>query len=351
MFPGAQRTRPLFAFMAIAAAILATPLIWRFALWRWGPPTTSLPPSYLPALDSARERRAFDPAPIGDLQGMKPAYVIIGDSMAGRIDWDRLTQLTDAPIAPMVQNATGSAYWYLEFKNYIVRSGITPKWVIVFFRDTNLTDPMFRIGEPTHTGLDEVALDREDELNAVVAARIEGPWFRAHRLIDQTYAVERTRAWLEPEIGAWSAARVVASNRRRPKFLEDVNAMFSLEHLRSMTAADVEATEDRDTDFAANVKPSVLPLFLQLAHDHGLHLCFVRVLRRPQNGQPPPESARLTRYVHDLRGYLQSNGAVFRDDRDDPEMASIVYADGDHIDRGERRHYTESFFAKTPIFK
>ena len=53
--------------------------------------------------------------------------------MAGRLDVARLTSLTQQNVAPILQNATGSAYWYLVFKNYVVASGIQPKWVIVFF--------------------------------------------------------------------------------------------------------------------------------------------------------------------------------------------------------------------------
>ena len=332
-------------------AILLTPLVWRAALWRWGPPASSLPPSYLPALDPPRERRPFQSDPVGDLQSMAPGYVIIGDSMAGRIDPDRLTQLAQVPIAPVLQNATGSAYWYLVFKNYVVRSGIKPKRVIVFFRDTNLTDPMFRIGDASYRNLDEVALDREDELNAVLATRVEGPWFRAHRAINRAYAVDRTRAWLEPQISARSAAFVVPAPRAQADFLANLNRMFALDQLRPMVAADIAAAEDPDADFSANVGTSVLPIFLQLAKAHDLRLCFVRVLRRPQDGKPPPQSARMTRYVQDLRAYLEARGAVFRDDRDDPDMASIKYADGDHIDRDERIRYTDALFARTRIFR
>lgn len=346
------RFRPALAFAAIAAAILAAPFGWRAALAWSGREAAQLarPSRYLPALDDARERRPFDPAPIEALKQADPAYVLIGDSMAGRVDFARFEELAHGTLAPILQNATGSAYWYLVFKNYVVRSGIRPKWVIVFFRDTNLTDPMFRTGDSTYRHLDEVALDREDELNAVIAARVD-PWFRVHRWISRTYGLEAARAWVEPKISAWAASHVIQSRRRQPVFLQRVNEMFSLEHLRPTPVADVEAAEDRDADFGANVKTSALPLFLQLARAHDLHLCFVRVLRRPRDGHPEPQSPQMDRYVRDMREYLEAHGAVLRDDRDDPVMATIEYADGDHIGRGERTRYTERFVATTPIFK
>ena len=54
----------------------------------------------------------------------------------------------------------------------------------------------------------------------------------------------------------------------------------------------------------------------------------------------------LRKYVTDLRQYLTANGADYIDDRDDPELATIAYADGDHIARDARRRYTEIFYAK-----
>ena len=334
----------------MAAVVLSVPLLWRAALHRWGPPQVAQPPNYLPVLEAERTRHPFDSSPIEWLQGIDPKYVIVGDSMAGRIDVRHLEEITGVPAAPILQNATGSVYWYLAFKNWVVASAIRPRWVIVFFRDTNLTDPLFRIGDPGYFHLDEVALDREDELNTVLAQRVD-PWFRLHHAVSRAYATDATRAWLEPKLSEWAEAEAVPNRRQRETFRTRLNDMFGLEHLRTMAAADMAAVEDRDTDFDASVGSSVLPLFLQVARAHDLHLCFVRVLRRTDNGHLPLESPALTRYVGRLRAYVESRGAVLRDDRDDPVMATIEYADGDHIGRGERVRYTDRFIETTPIFK
>jgi hypothetical protein len=85
---------------------------------------------------------------------------------------------------------------------------------------------------------------------------------------------------------------------------------------------------------------------LAAAREHNLRLCFVRVLRRPVDGQPPPESPELQRYVRDLREFVTRGGAVFIDDRDDPALARLAYADGDHISRDARDEYTRRFWTK-----
>ena len=121
---------------------------------------------------------------IPDLRRLQPGYVVIGDSMAGtRVDERRLVELTGVQVAPLLQAGSGSAFWYLALKNWVIASGIRPRMVLIFFRDTNLTDVMFRLDEQFRWALDLAALDREDELNAVVARRL-GLLHRAHRFVD-----------------------------------------------------------------------------------------------------------------------------------------------------------------------
>ena len=126
-----------------------------------------LPPTYLPALEGPRERTPFEQSRIPDLRTLQPGYVVIGDSMAGtRLDERRLDELTGVQVAPLLQAGSGSAFWYLALKNWVIASGIRPRMVLIFFRDTNLTDVMFRLDQQFRWALDLAALDREDELNA-----------------------------------------------------------------------------------------------------------------------------------------------------------------------------------------
>ena len=329
--------------IALAVVVLVTPLAWRGVLWAWGPPASSEPPSYLPVLEATRERKPFIEEPIGALAGVDPGIVIVSDSMGGRIEPQRLGELANMSVVPILQNATGSAYWYFAFKNYVVASGIRPKWVLFFFRDTLLTDPTFRLTGPYRQKLDEVAREREDELNTILTARANGPWYSLHRLAATIYGTDRARDWLEPSLSAGTARAV--GGKASATLLETINDAFTLDKLRSMPQADL-AAEERDADFNANVTTSVLPAMLALAKQHGLRLGFVRVLRRPVNGEPPPESAALQRYVVDLRAYLEAHGATLIDDRDEPELAQLPYADGDHIAREALVPYTDRFWAR-----
>ena len=90
-------------------------------------------------------------------------------------------------MAPLLQPGSGPAFWYLALKNWVIASGIRPRMVFIFFRDTNLTDVLFRLDDQFRWSLDLVALDREDELNAVVAPPASAACTASTRLVDRVY--------------------------------------------------------------------------------------------------------------------------------------------------------------------
>jgi hypothetical protein len=346
-----SRTRGALQLLALVALLVMVPLGIRLAVARHAEAAAA--PSYLSALEGPRARHPFDGSRIPELQRLNPGYVVIGDSMAGtRIDEGRLGELAGRPVAPLLQAGSGSAFWYLALKNWVIASGIRPRCVFIFFRDTNLTDVMFRLDEQFRWSVDMVAGEREDEVNAAIASRTEGPWYRLHSLVDRLYEADRARRWLEPAVTSWPAEVLIRSKRRRTEFLKETNTRFGLEHLRPMEAADIQASADRDADFDRYVNRSVLPLMIRDAKRAGVPLCFVRVQRRPVGDRPPEQSPALRRYVAKLDAYIRANGEYFRDDTGDPALTLDMYEDGDHIAREARRRYTEIFFERLqPIFR
>lgn len=303
-------------------------------------------PSYLPALESARERVAFRPTPIQDLQRLQPAYVFIGDSMLGtRIDPAYLQGLTGEDVALLARAGTGSAYWYLAFKNYLVASGVKPKVVFFFFRDLNMTDPLFRLTGPFRWSIDEVAHETEPALNDVIATRTRGRWFRTHQGVNALYNVDRANAWVERQLYDWPARFWTDTEEQRRAWLDALNFdVMGIDALRPMADADIAAAEDAEADFAGNVPRSVLPLIIDLAKRHDLTVGFVRVQRRPVNNRPPEQSPRLQQYVRDFQAYVEAQGMLFHDDTGDPQQTLAMYEDGDHVGREHRQRYTRIFW-------
>ena len=334
-----MRRRALAQLLIAAACLLALPLALRAAN-RLHP--SALKPSYLPALEGPRERAPFDGTRIPALQALNPTWVVIGDSMAGsRIDPAVLTERTGGRTAPLLYAGSSPAWWYLVLKNWVIPSGIRPRAVIVFFRDTNLTNVMFRIDATW--SLDTAALDREEELNAVVARRRGSLFYQVRDRFDRLYEAEQARRWIEPAITEWPAAAMISSRVKRAAFMQQLNERFGLSHLRPMDAADMQATEDREANFEAFVDKSTLPLMLRDAKNAGLTLVLVRVQRRPIDNRPPRQSPALQRYVSKLAAYVTANGGVFFDDTGDPAQALDWYEDGDHLSREGRRRYSEAF--------
>ena len=335
-----MRRAALMQLLLAAAGLLLIPLALRAANRLQSVP--DLKPSYLPAIEGPRERVPFEADRLPALAGMNPTWVVIGDSMAGsRIDPALLTRLTGGLTAPLLYAGSGPAWWYLALKNWVIPSGIKPRAVIVFFRDTNLTNVMFRIDATW--SLDTAALDREDDLNAVVARRRGTTFYRVRDAIDRAYEASEARRWIEPAANEWPARAMFPYRRQRTAFLDRLNERFGLTHLRPMDAADMRATEDREADFDRFVEDSALPLMLRDAREAGLTLLLVRVQRRPRDGRPPDQSPSLRRYVTKLHAYVESRGGVFMDDTGDPAQTLDLYEDGDHLSRDGRRRYTEMF--------
>jgi hypothetical protein len=336
--------------LVVAAALvvpLAIPLLNRIAV--------GTPPGlgYLPSLELRRPHGEFRDDAIRELRYGQPPWVFIGDSMMGtRIDplhLGRISSTHDENVAFLFHPATGPAWWYLSFKNHLVASGIRPRAVFVFFRDTNLTDTLFRLESLYGNALDEVAHEREPELDALVAARRRGIWSRVHTAAVRAYETDVATGWMEPAVRRWFVNWRYPDASARLRFDQALNERFDLAGLRSDVAADLSAANE-SADFARDLPASVLPPMTALAREHGITLCFVRVQRRPTGAVPPEQPENLRRYVRDLRTWLEVNGALFHDDWGDPELPESIYADGDHV--RDRRHYTEVFRRRLdPLFR
>lgn len=344
---GTSRRANWVSLLVVVAGALAAPLPVDLVV----PARTdgTAPASYLPALEATRQREVpFDKDVIDDLRAAQPAWVFIGDSMLGtRIDHEHLSRrLNQRTITMLTQAGTGSAFWYLAFKNWVAASGIRPRYVFFFFRDENLTDPLFRATGGYRWSLDRVARDSEPELNDVFAAQTSGPWFRVHRGLDRAFGVERRARVADRRLRDWPASWFARTPAERQAFDERLNGLFDLDHLRPISEADMQKADDARLDFAREVGRSVLPELLAVAARHQLRLVFVRVQRRPAPTGPPLQSPAMLRYVADLRAWLEAKGAVFEDDTGDKDLPLAIYEDGDHIDRAYREYYTDWFLRK-----
>jgi hypothetical protein len=278
--------------------------------------------------------------------------VFVGDSMLGtRVEPQLLGELSgtgDRNVVFLFHAASGPAYWYLSFKNVLVASGVTPRMTFFFFRDTNMTDPLFRLQNTLGDALDEVAHETEPELDAIIAARQRGGWSGVDALLNSVYQVDTASAWMQPTLRRWYALWKYPDPAARLRFENVIEEDFN-ENFRRDLAADLGTVED-DADFQRDVSSSVLPLIAGLSRQHHLPVCFVRVQRRPVGNRPPAQSPALVRYVADFRAWAESEGLCFYDETGDPELTLDLYEDGDHFN--DRVAYTKIFRRRLdPLFR
>lgn len=342
--------RPTFYLALAVITVLVCPLSLR-AVNRLV--LSQIPPhGYLPSLELRRRHQPFQTEVVDRLRYGQPAWVFIGDSMLGtRIDPIQLGQISTTGnqlVALLNRAATGPGWWYLAFKNQLVASGVKPRCVFFFFRDTNLTDTTWRLAGLYGRDLDWVASPYEPELDHLVAARTRGIWSRAYSAVNRFYELDLATMWLEPAVRRWYLQWRYSDYDARQQFEAAAEGAFGLDFLRSDVGSDLAAAAN--IDFARDLPTSVLPLILDLAERERLRVCFVRVQRRPENGHAPVQPLALQKYIAQLSAYLQSRGALFHDDTNDPEMTLDLYADGDHV--RDRHRYTEIFHRRlAPLFR
>lgn len=301
-------------------------------------PGAEIRASYVPTYEAPRPRQPFDEATAAALRQAQPEYFVIGDSMAGvRVNPGHLSRTLGKSVAGLFEAGSPVAFWYLEFKNFVVENDLTNvRGVMFFFRDDQLTTQV--VTSPLL--LDRAAKDDEPALDRMFVAYRMGRTAEAHRLVRAAYEYDRTRIWLEPR---FTRAPLVVTGAPESLLTTINTEMFALDKLRRFEASDLPVSEESMLDFDAQVGRSLLPEILRMGREHGIKLGFIRVQRRPTETGPPAQSAALTAYLQKFQAYLAANGAYYHDDRGDPAQPLAVYADGDHLKPEERIPYTDRF--------
>ncbi len=295
-----------FKLILVAAAIVVVPLSIRAANRL---ALDDVPgPGYLPSLEVRRQRQLFDPGVIENLRYGAPRWVFIGDSMLGtRVDPQYLGEIAssgDELVQMVMAPATGPSWWFLAFKNWVVASGVKPRCTFIFFRDTNLTDTMFRLESHYGNMLDQTAREFEPELDRLVASRRRGIWARVYTAVNRAYEIDVARMWMEPAIRQWFTRFKYPTAQAQFNFDVRMEENFGIDRLRPDVASDLGDVEE--PDFARTLPDSILPDLLRLAREHQLTVCFVRVQRRPVNNRPPEQSAALQKYIAELKTWIEA---------------------------------------------
>lgn len=300
-------------------------------------------------------RMPFNPGPLNHLKDYRPDFVIIGNSMAyTRINYKKLEELVPGRKVTLVR-LPGSRMdsWYLMLKHYVVASGVKPKRVFLFFRDSHLTRVYRDRSERWVRTNEALSPGHDPEFNQVMYGSPD-PFKKklATGLLD-VFALGNWGFYWRKHLKQWVTVTTIP-----PGFAEKypvttdkywarkVNDRFGLAKLRPDIKE--EYLEDRQAlfDFDRELSQSLLPYFIDLAHKHDIPLMMIRVQCNPEPDGSVPQSPELRRYIADLKAYLAKEGVDFHDFTGDPEVTPELYSGTDHIWPKYRDHYTEIFYRR-----
>ncbi len=253
-----------------------------------------------------------------EIDERRPDIVLLGDSMLRpAVNDELLSQRLDKKIVSIGLPGSASTLWYLIAKNNILETQSPPQYLVVFFRDTMMTVPGYRVTGRYFEQIDEFAGPKDEELvkkaylnqmNPLekLAERYFPPYgsrWSVRQGLDARirYTMPALRLGCDQPCMDNAMGIVFGDMNMDPNFLSDALAAAD-DYLYSKTAL----------DFDQQVGESFLPDLIQLTKDYSVQLVLVqmRILRFAAPGSEPPA---LRDYNAKLAEYLTANGVIYFD--------------------------------------
>ncbi len=292
-------------------------------------------------------KQPFDNKPLEELRERRPDFVFIGNSMLiTRLDEARLSELLGgAGVMALTEHGMASAGYWLVFKNYVIESGIRPKVVIIFFRDFDLSWPLYRTTGIYREKLEPFMRKEEPVLEYVWEQSPKNWKDRIGEKLEDIYPIQRRKTEAEDMIREVALDWTDHPWKKDSKLLGEVNDTFQLRELREDVPTELATTEEFSLEkFDPSPQRSFMPHIVEEARKHNITVCFYRVKRRPpRDADFRKESRALTRYMPTLKAWVEEQGMLFYDASRDPAEHLGMYADGDHLDEKYMREWTEIF--------
>lgn len=279
------------------------------------------------------------------LNASQPEVLLFGDSMLGpavnerviESDLNKKTILISLP-------GTASTVWYLIIKNNIVLAEHKPKYLVLFFRDSMMTVPNYRVTGRYFEQIDEFAAPSDTLLIQRAYIDQMTPLEKGMERYVPLYGLRwRIRYSIDHYI-RYSLAKIVLNcdTRCMDYATESVlnNSNLDLTFLSDALATSDEYIYTKEAlDFESQVDQSFLPEVIRLCKENNIQLILVRmpILRFEETESPPPG---LDTYVEDLDRYLQKNGIPFLD-FDSEEFSKEYFSDDLHLNETGKALFTQ----------
>ncbi len=266
----------------------------------------------------------------------EPQIVLIGDStLVKGVDAGRLSERLDTSIYSIGLPGSASTLWYLIIKNNVTAAPVLPKYLVIFFRDTMLTMPGYRVQGQYLEQIDEYSSPEDVLLLERAFIGLMNPMEQFAEAYIPVYAA---RWHIREEIEAGRSYVFAGLTGCNPKcedaafsyvFGDDNMSVKGLNE--AIFAADENLYTRRTLDFGSQVDKSFLPELIRLSQENGIQLVLVR-MKTLQFAQSFPD---LDNYIRDLETYARRNSVIVLDFADDSRLPPELYMDILHLnDRG-----------------
>lgn len=257
-----------------------------------------------------------------------------------------------------------SSSWYLYLKNFVAEADINPKNVFVFFRDYELTKPLYRTQGEYSKKLDLLSRSEEVDFDMVINSNSKiGD--KLSRIFDEIYPVQAknnkardliNRAAVSlyiPKIIPFTFLRVtlglddsdyIPVLREYKKIQNSTNDLFSRKNFRSTEIFD---SDENPSEFMKS--NSFLNLMVNVSNNYEIELTFVRVQKRPNSTNSKNSDLYLDEYIDKLKKFLMSHEINFID-LEGKGFGLEYYLDGDHINPENIEEFTDYFYRQNIIY-
>jgi hypothetical protein len=255
---------------------------------------------------------------INFLNEEQPHTLLFGDSMlAPAVDEEFIASRVGRKISTVSLPGTASTIWYLIIKNNIAVAGHKPEFLVVFFRDTMMTVPAYRVTGRYFELIDEFATPDDTLLIERAYINQMTPFEKFMEAYVPLYGSRWTiRRSLDYYIRYPPGNSLLDCNRACVDFSMD--AVFAESNLDltflsdAIGAADEYLYTKEALDFDEQVDISFLPEIIRICRENGLQLILVRMpIRRYYERNSAPEG--LDTYIADLADFLSDQNVPFLD--------------------------------------
>ncbi|MBV6397193.1 MAG: hypothetical protein HFACDABA_02798 [Anaerolineales bacterium] len=282
------------------------------------------------------------------LAAQQPELVLLGDSIAEEnLDMDMIAEQTGLSSYRMTFGGSASALWYLAVKNNIVTASHRPRYLVIVFRDSEMTAPGYRVQGKLFTALDELASPEDRVVIERSYLRTMNPletfaetyfplygfrnFFRS-AVDEHVYALPYIflqcgkRCTDRAVLNVFNFKNNAAPDKVKGSLDPEENLLYSMEGL----------------DFETQVDDSYLPDILRLCRENHIQLILVRA-KSARFATPAEEPRGLKEYLKKFESYVEADGALYLDISAGPRVSLEDFIDAYHVQPQARARYTQMF--------